>query len=187
MSTIDDELVYHRLLKLETAKVSLEAAAMRKGVVPSAVAELVEIDTWAERFLVAGKTPDEFIADLVKTRPHIMPEKLSTDEIARARVAFASLKGQGDYVKANGQAAAEKMALALGTKLGTISKTAEPVQRTDARATRDDATKSENPFKRDPPDPNEIAQLIKRIGTRAVAGLAAAAGKTIGGTDMRKS
>ncbi|HMI95489.1 MAG TPA: hypothetical protein VK479_03190 [Micropepsaceae bacterium] len=180
-----------RLLKYETAKVSLEAAAMRKGVVPSAIEELVEVDSWAEQFLASGKTAEEFIDALAKSKPHIMPDVLCSDEIERGRVAFATLKGQGDYVKANGLEAATKMAAALGVKLGTLLKTAEPSdggQQQQRPNGRPAAPRAEsNPFRRDPIDHAEIAALIKRLGCAGVSRLAASAGTDISGRPLRRA
>lgn len=188
--SIDDHI--DQLVKRETARASLEWAANAKGVLPSAVEELAE-NVWCDRFLASGKTAQKFVDDLPISRPHIMPETFTDKQIAEARPMFATLQGRGEYVKANGEAAYNRMLAALGAsprhllmsedKPSTTTPTSRPNKAPEDR--RNNPWAESFKGTEDEKRARQIS-IIKSLGTKAASSMAASAGTDLAGRPLRK-
>ncbi|MGY2983823.1 hypothetical protein [Bradyrhizobium sp. USDA 4508] len=161
----------------------LKLTAQRHHIKPSAMADLT---LCSAAFDEDGKMSlDAWVKRWTDARPHAVEIEPDQDE---ANKLLTDLGAQAAYVKAHGLADAKAMMQKIGGALGQIQRP-KAGEKADPKAP-DVKDQSANPWSDRYRSPKTAEAdrigIIRRVGTAAAISMAAAAGKTIAGTPLRK-
>ena len=182
------------------AVLEVEREALAAGIVPSAVEELcrqvsedVRAGNWRQvngepMYLGTGEIPQdakEYVGAIIQQKPHYL---LSQDATDHAELAFGerpTLKARGDFIKLYGEVVYRRTMQQWGCD-DTLKPGTKPGPDVDATGKQKlPPGSSNNPWAKnfagdDAARDAKIASIIRSMGTKAAAGMAKAAGTTIG-------
>jgi hypothetical protein len=170
----------------------MERLAIEEGVTPSAVCQLIgetpamgfrNVD--GELIRAGGETIEEYVASLRKKRPHFFQPDEIVDEAEKAWGAHPTLTARGEFLKNYGSAVyAMTRDQWLGSD-GNLKPGVRPGPPDAKTGKAPDTSSPSNPWSKnfvgdDTERASRIASVIKAMGTTGAAGLAKAAGTTVG-------